>query len=69
MLIVPKEKIDDFIEELVDSILENVEPESDTIHLRGEMFESIQESLIIPEQDLGYTIREVVDRWVENKGS
>lgn len=69
MLIVLKEKIDEFIEELVDSILENVEPETDTVHLRGNIFESIQESLIIPEQELGYTIREVVDRWIENKES
>ena len=67
MLLIPKEKIDDFIEELVDSILEDVTPESEIIHMRGAIFERTEEYLTIPEYELRATIREVFDRWLENE--
>lgn len=63
MLVIPN--VDDFIEELVDSILADVTPEAEIIHLRGEMFESTEEYLVIPEEELRATIREVFDRWLE----
>ena len=56
--------VDDFIEELVDGILADVTPESEIIHMRGEMFESTKEYLVIPEEELRATIREVIERWV-----
>ena len=69
MLLIPKEKIDDFIEELVDSILENISAELEIVHLKGAMFESFNEEWVIPEDELRATIREVFDRWLENEES
>jgi len=62
MLVIPN--VDDFIEELVDGILADVTPESEIIHMRGEMFERTEEYLVIPEEELRATIKEVIERWV-----
>lgn len=67
MLVIPN--VDDFIEELVDSILEDVTPESEIVHMRGEMFEQTEEYLTIPEEELRATIREVVERWLGEESS
>jgi hypothetical protein len=68
MLLIPKGKVDDFIEELVDGILEDVIPESEIIHMRGEIFERTEELLTIPEFELRATIREVIERWLNEEG-
>jgi len=62
MLVIPN--VDDFIEALVDGILADVTPESEIIHMRGEMFERTEEYLVIPEEELRATIKEVIERWV-----
>ena len=62
MLIIPD--VDDFIEELVDSILESVDVEIEVTHLEGAIFESYNEEWIIPEEELRASIREVIERWM-----
>ena len=64
-LLIQEHEIDDFINDLTNSIQEGVVPEIEVTHFKGDIFEGVNDDIVIPSDDLKDVIREVIERWIE----
>lgn len=67
-LLIQAHEMFEFINDLVVSIQEGVVPEVEVTHMRGDIFESVFEDIVIPADELGDVIKEVMERWIDEEG-
>ena len=64
-LLIHEHEMLEFINDLISSIQADVVPEVEVRHFKGDVFEGVNEDIVIPSNELRDVIQEVMERWID----